>query len=157
MRESMPMFHRICQKMMLAASLLIACSLALLPSNAVAQSAQPPATAPADVTYKGCVQSLPTDKETLVLSSDTVCARLTGKFAAADLAGHEVELKGVLTPRSPGVSASISVGSVVSVGKSCSSTCSLRPPGTRGLGKGSEKPGKEGGTPGLVPTQPPPH
>jgi len=138
---------------------VVAAGMVSIVSSAAGQStpaAQPPASPPAEAKYTGCVERLATDKDVLVLSGDTVCAKLTGKFTAADLAGHEVELKGVLTARTPGAPASISVGSVVLVGKSCSDTCSLRPPGTRGLGKGGETPGKEGGTPGLAPTPSPP-
>lgn len=121
----------------------------------IAGWAAPPSAPPAEAKYAGCVQHLATDKDTLVLNAETVCAKLTGKFTAAALDGHEVELNGVLTERSPGVPASINVGSVVTVGKSCSSTCSLQPR-TRGLGKGGEIPGKEGGTPGEAPKQPAP-
>jgi hypothetical protein len=120
-----------------------------------AQSTQTaPAAAPAEKKFSGCVQPVPTDKDTLVLSGDTVCAKLTGKFAASELSGHQVELNGVLTPRTTGTPASIEVGSVASVGKSCSDVCALKPPGTRGLGKGGQTPGKEGGTPGLTSSDP---
>jgi hypothetical protein len=122
-------------------------------SWAAAQSAAP-AAAPAAAKFSGCVQPLTTDKDTMVLSGDTVCAQLTGKFAASDLTGHQVELNGVLTPRTSGTPASIQVGSVSSVGKSCSDICSLMPPRTRGLGRGGQTPGKEGGTPGLTSSDP---
>ncbi len=126
-----------------------------LVGRAGAQSTQTsPAAAPAEKKFSGCVQPVPTDKDTLVLSGDTVCAKLTGKFAASELSGHQVELSGVLTPRTPGTAASIEVGSVASVGKSCSDVCALKPPGTRGLGKGAQTPGKEGGTPGLTSSDP---
>jgi hypothetical protein len=144
--------HRSILKMLMKRSLFVgACGLMPI----AAWAAGPPVAPAAETKYEGCVQHVVTDKDTLVLSGETYCAKLTGKFSPADLDGHEVELKGVLTERSPGVPASISVGSVVTVGKSCSSTCSLLPR-TRGLGKGGEIPGKEGGTPGAAPTQPPP-
>jgi hypothetical protein len=101
--------------------------------------------------FQGCVQLSPTDNTTLILSTETACAKLTGKVSATDLAGHQVDLKGVLTPRTRTLPASISVDTVISVGKACSDVCSLKPPGTRGLGKGGETPGKEGGTPGEIP------
>ena len=105
--------------------------------------------------FQGCVQQSPTDKAVLVLSTESACATLSGKFTAAQLDGHQVDLKGVLTPRTSDLPASIRVDTVVSVGKACSDVCSLRPPKSRGLGKGGEIPGKEGGTPGAAPTQPP--
>ena len=114
--------------------------------------AQPDSAAPVETKHSGCVMRPDPDKDTLVINTATVCAKLTGKLAA-DIAGHEVDLTGVLTAGSRTGPASISVSSVGSVGKSCSSTCSLLPPKTRGLGKGNELPGKEGGTPGLVSPQ----
>jgi hypothetical protein len=123
-----------------------------------ASSAQTPpahaAPAPASAAYSGCVQQSPTDKDTLVLSAESVCARLTGTLSATQLIGHEIDLKGVLTPRVGTTPASIKVDSVVHVGKSCSDVCALLPPKKRGLG--GEVPGKEGGTPGLAPAKPTP-
>jgi hypothetical protein len=115
---------------------------------------QTPARPPTPSNYSGCVQRSATDKDTLILSGETVCAKLTGTFSADKLAGHEVDLKGVLTERTTSTPAAIRVTSVTSIGKSCTNTCPLQPPGTRGLNKGGEKPGKEGGTPGAAPTQP---
>jgi hypothetical protein len=149
----------------LTAALLIACGLAFLPLHAVGQSgtqtAPPSANAPAPAAkapapareFQGCVQPSPTDKTVLVLSTDTACAKLTGSLATSQLTGRQIDLKGVLTPRTHDEPASIRIDSVVSVGKPCSDVCSLRPPGTRGLG-GGEIPGKEGGTPGLTTPQP---
>jgi hypothetical protein len=110
-------------------------------------------TTPAPANFAGCVLRSTTDKNTVILSGESVCAKLTGTFSSEKLLGHEVDLKGVLTERTASSPASIEVGAVNSVGKSCSNTCSLRPPGTRGLG--GEKPGKEGGTPGAAPKTPP--
>jgi len=122
----------------------------------LAIQAQAPAAPPVQ-SFQGCVQPSPTDKTVLIVSTDNACAKLTGKFKAADLSGHQVELKGVLTPYASATApASIKVESVVTVGKPCEDVCSLQPPHTRGLGHGGETPGKEGGTPGAVPTPPPP-
>jgi len=110
-------------------------------------------TPPAAANFAGCVQRSAADKNTVVLSGETVCAKLTGSFSSEKLVGHEVDLKGVLTERTAANPAAIRVGSINSVGKSCSNTCSLQPPGTRGL-RGGEKPGKEGGTPGMAPKTP---
>jgi hypothetical protein len=135
-------------------ALMIACGVAS--QAAAAQSTPAPSTPPASQAFQGCVQPSPTDKTTLILSAETTCAKLTGKFSATDLSGHLVDLKGVLTARTPAAPASIRVDSVTSVGKACSDVCSLHPPGTRGLGRGGETPGKEGGTPGEAPTPAPP-
>ena len=116
----------------------------------------PAQTAAQVAAYSGCVVESTTEKDTLVLSAESVCAKLTGTLSEKKLAGHEIDLKGVLTPRAGTIPASIKVDSVVSVGKACSDVCSLRPPKSRGLGKGGEIPGKEGGTPGLAPTTPTP-
>ncbi len=103
--------------------------------------------------YSGCVMASPIDKDTLILNSDSVCADLTGKFATPDLAGHQIDLKGVLTPRAGTTPASIAIDSVDKIGKSCSEVCSPLPPRTRGLG---ERPGREGGRPGATTTPPTP-
>jgi hypothetical protein len=111
---------------------------------------------PAPATYSGCVQKAPDSTTDLVISTPTACARLTGNVTADTLAGHQVELTGILTPRTPSAAASIQVGSVSSVGKSCTEVCSLRPPGTRGLQRpaNSAIPGGEAGTPGMTTTPP---
>jgi hypothetical protein len=136
------------------AAVAAVCGVLSVAGRAGAQTTPAAAAAPAPAKFSGCVQPLATDKDTLVMSGDTVCAKLTGKFAAADLMGHQVELNGVLTPRTHDTPASIEVGSVASVGKSCTDICSLKPPGTRGLGRGGQTPGKEGGTPGLTSSDP---
>jgi hypothetical protein len=117
-------------------------------------TAAPKPAAPA--TFSGCVQKAPDAPTTLVISTPTACARLAGNVSADTLAGHQVELTGILTPRTPSAPASIQVGSVGSVGKSCTDVCSLRPPGTRGLHRPTDNavPGTEGGTPGVT-TAPP--
>ncbi len=110
----------------------------------------PPAKPAAPTTFTGCVQKAPGYPATLVISGPTVCARLTGKVSAEKLAGHEIELQGVLIPRTTSVAASIQVESVTKVGEACSGVCSLQPPGSRGLHPGDknhEVPGSEGGTP----------
>jgi hypothetical protein len=137
----------------LALGVAILAVAALSGVNGYAQSPATPAppkpAAPA--TYSGCVQKAPGLPDTLVISTPTVCAMLKGKLFEDKVAGHEIELKGVLTPRNASVAASIEVQSVVSVGKSCSDVCSLHPPATRGLHppKTGEIPGSEGGTPGA--------
>jgi hypothetical protein len=120
--------------------------------GAEAQQAKPDAP----TTFSGCVQKAPGSTTVLVISTPTVCATLKGKFSEEKLAGHEVDLKGVLTPGTAAVASSIQVRSVGSVGKSCSEVCSLHPPAKRGLSrKEHEIPGSEGGTPGVVAPPPP--
>jgi hypothetical protein len=112
----------------------------------------PTGTGPA--AFSGCVMASPTEKDTLLLNADSVCATLSGKFATPNLAGHQIDLKGVLTPRDGTTPASIAIDSVDKVGKSCSEVCSPLPPRTRGLG--GERPGREGGRPGATTTPPSP-
>lgn len=139
-----------------AMQIAIAACLCAAASQGFAQAAESsPPPAPAVSTYTGCVQKAP--DSTLVISAANACARLTGKLSADSdsLAGHQIELKGILTPRTPDAAASIQVNSVVNVGKSCTDVCALRPPGTRGLHRpDGAVPGSEGGTPGVAP---PPH
>ena len=126
-------------------------------ASAQAAGSQPAAAKPpAPATYSGCVQKAPNSTTDLVISTPTACARLTGNVSADTLAGHQVELTGILTPRTPSAAASLQVDSVSSVGKSCTDVCSLRPPGTRGLHRPNDGmiPGSEGGTPGLTTTPP---
>jgi hypothetical protein len=126
---------------------------ACMHASAQGSSSTPPtpaAKSPAPAAYSGCVQKAPGSTTDLVISTPTACAKLAGKFSVDDLAGHQVELKGILTPRSASTSATIQVDSVVSVGQSCTDVCSLRPPGTRGLHPPQAVPGSEGGTPGAV-------
>ena len=135
-----------------ALGVVIAACLCAVGAHGSAQAttaAQPPAPA----TYTGCVQKVSASDPTLVISTPNACAKLTGKVSAGDLAGKQVELRGILTPRTPSAAASIQVDSVVSVGKSCADVCSLRPPGARGLHppQNDAIPGSEGGTPGVVP------
>jgi hypothetical protein len=112
--------------------------------------ANAPATPAAPATFSGCVQKAPGSSTTLVISTATTCATLTGKVSVDVLAGHQVDLTGVLTPRTATDAASIEVHVVNGVGKSCSDVCALHPPHGRGL-----HPGGEGGTPGAAaPPQP---
>jgi hypothetical protein len=104
------------------------------------------------------VQKAPDSTTDLVISTPKVCAVLTGKLSADTLTGHQVEITGVLTPRTSTAAASIQVNSVSSVGKACTDVCALHPPMSRGLHRpaNGEIPGSEGGTPGLTTTPPQP-
>ena len=117
-------------------------------SIAVSAGAQQAAqTSPAKFT--GCVQ---VSSGTVVLSAPNVCAVLKGKISADQVTGHQIELKGILSPATKTTPPTIQVDSVSSVGPSCSETCAVRPRG-RGLhppaGTTNEVPGSEGGTPGA--------
>jgi hypothetical protein len=118
-------------------------------AQASAQSASAP---PAPAIYKGCVQKAPGTDGTLLIGTATACAKLTGKVPGGDAIGHEIELNGILTPRTASAAASLQVDSVVSVGDACSKVCALRP--TRGLRSPQDAPkatpGTEAGTPGRV-------
>jgi hypothetical protein len=140
-----------------ACTLGIAIAACFAGTQATAQAASnPPAAAkpPAPATYSGCVQKAPDSTTDLVISTPKVCALLTGKVSADAVAGHQVELTGILTPRTSSAAASIQVNSVGSVGKACTDVCALKPPMSRGLHRptNGEIPGSEGGTPGLTTT-----
>jgi hypothetical protein len=116
---------------------------------AVAGRAQQPAQA-SPATYNGCVQKASDSSDTLILTARNMCAVLKGKLSAEQVAGHQIELKGLLSPATKSGPASIQVDSVSSVGQSCSETCVLRPR-SRGIHPptADEVPGSEGGTPGA--------
>jgi hypothetical protein len=132
----------------------LALTLGACATLAVAQPPAPPAssTPPKPANFSGCVQKAP-DSTDLVISTPTACARLTGDAASAEkLAGHQVDLTGLFTPRTSSTSASIQVDSVKKVGAACSEVCSLHPPSSRGLQRPNNQaiPGSVGGTPGAV-------
>jgi hypothetical protein len=136
------------------ARIIVCCIGAQTASCLFAQPAAPAQPPPAITRHTGCAQRSATDKDVIILSTEAVCAKLTGNFTADKIIGHEIDLKGALIPGTPTDPAVIRVESVSSIQKSCSDICSLSPPGRRGLKKG-QYPGKEGGTPGVAPTQPP--
>lgn len=137
-----------------AAGVAVVCAVGLYGCVCHAQTGATDEKPAQPTTYSGCVTKAPGADGTLVLNTPTTCAALKGKVSADDLAGHEIELKGVLTPATKSVAASIAVSTVLKVGKSCSDVCSLQPPRTRGLhppgNTGHEIPGSEGGTPGVT-------
>ena len=109
-----------------------------------ARAQQAPQASPAKFT--GCVQTGTGDS--VILTTPNVCAVLKGKISAQEVAGHQIELQGILSPATKSAPATIQVDSVSSVGQSCTETCVARPRG-RGLHRPtSEVPGSEGGTPG---------
>jgi hypothetical protein len=132
--------------------LLVFC-VCLIVEPCLCQTASQTTPPPSVTHFAGCVQRSTTDKDTIILSNETLCAKLTSTFPMEKVVGHEIDLKGVLTNGTASTPAAIRVGTITSIGKSCTDTCSLLPPGRRGLKKG-ELPGKEGGTPGMAPTKP---
>jgi hypothetical protein len=119
--------------------------------RASAQSSASATVPPAPATYKGCVQKAPGTEGGLLIGTPSACARLTGKVPGDDAVGHEVQLDGILTPRTSLAPASLQVNSVISVGDACSKVCTLP---RRGLVSPQDQPkatpGTEGGTPGRV-------
>ena len=109
--------------------------------------AQTPAAANPTM-YVGCATVLPQANNTLVLSSAGSCFLLGGSVTSA-LVGHQIQVNAVLVPQQGVQPISLQVKSVVAVKAACSQTCTLQPPGTRGLGP-RDKPGREGGTPGVT-------
>jgi hypothetical protein len=132
----------------------------LLLLTAVLGAAQSPAPATAasslaaEKKYSGCVQGQPGENSMLVLSGDGLCARLTGKFPAESITGHEIELRGTLTPRTPQVTAFIAVTSILTVGKTCANSCSLYPLPAYVPGKGDANSGKQPDSPPAAPPPP---
>ena len=106
--------------------------------------------------FTGCVTPSTQDKGKLVLRSKESCSELAGNLVSASkLAGHTVTLEGALAPASGPEPETLTVSAVKQVGEACSSTCSLEPPGSRGLGKKKgEAIDKIGGTPGNSKTEP---
>jgi len=145
--------------LLLGMAMACAAGVAGVESQGQAPDSTPPKPA-APAKFSGCVQKAPGStasgsNSALVISSGAVCATLKGPLADDKLVGHQIDLEGVLTPRTAGAAASIQVNSVASVGQSCSDVCSLQPPRSRGLRapEPGAVPGSEGGTPGAIAPQ----
>lgn len=98
-------------------------------------------------THTGCVNPWPGVSDTLTLVEDGACSVLTGKAAAARLAGHTVTLTGTITEATESDPQTLAVTAVQQVGDACTATCTPHPPGERGVTK-RPKPGLQGSTPG---------
>jgi hypothetical protein len=148
---------QVARVMALPVAIALAASVAISAIHAQTPDSSP-AKPSAPASFSGCVQKAPGSSTTLVLSTPTTCAKLSGKFSVEQLAGHQIDLKGVLTPRTSSTPALIQVESVKKVGDVCSDVCSLQPPRSRGLHPPPQRevPGTEGGTPGAVPKTPQP-
>ena len=126
---------------------LLACS--LLP--VAAQTTPPAATKPTPQTFSGCVARIPNTPDKYVLSTGDRCMLLNGKYNAAAAADHEITATGILIDPTGFAPLTLDIQSVAAIRAACTRTCVLDPPGTRGI-HGKERPGKEGGTPGLTTT-----
>ncbi len=101
--------------------------------------------------YSGCVMK---DMDgNVTFCEPQHCSLLTGKDVGARLAGHTVTVEGTVKEAANGEPRTIVVTKVLSVGAACNQTCALYPVHHRGIG-GRDKPGSEGGTPGVTSQQP---
>ena len=110
-----------------------------------------PGIALAGVTFKGCVMKDADDN--LTFCEPDACSLLTGKGVGPELAGHTVTVSGTVKEAADGQPRRLVVEKVISVGEACNQTCALYPVHHRGIG-GKDKPGSEGGTPGVAKPQP---
>jgi hypothetical protein len=122
----------------------IAIFLALTVAGAVAQT-------DARARYTGCVMK---DMDgNITFCEPEHCSMLTGKDVGVKLAGHTVVVEGTVKEAGDGEPRRIVVSRIVSVGAACNQSCALYPVHHRGIG-GRDKPGSEGGTPGVSSQQP---
>lgn len=121
---------------------------ALLPCYAQDRNAQKPKSE----IISGCVTPSTQDKGKLVVRSKDSCSELGGKQAVAGrLSGHIATLEGTLTEATSADPETFTILSVKEIGQTCTETCTLEPPGSRGL---KRKMGKLGGTAGAKDTKP---
>ena len=134
----------------LTIAMLACCSIGMAQEKTVA------AGRPKAETFSGCVTPSTQDRGKLVLKTEDSCSELDGKaLVAGKLSGHVVTLDGVLSLAQGSDPETIAVSSVKGIGETCSETCKLQPPGSRGLPrKKGGVVGKVGGTPGAQPTKP---
>ena len=118
-----------------------------LVSEAMGQAGAAAATHP--MSYSGCVSKVPNTDNSYALAAGGRCYLLRGTFKGSDLLDKDVVLRGVVAEATGRLPMTLKVESTTAVKESCSKTCTLQPPGSRGL-NGDEKPGREGGTPGAT-------
>ncbi len=104
-------------------------------------------TKPAKTVVEGCVTRSTMVHDVLVLRSKDSCVQLAGEAAKDSLLGHVVTLNGTLSEATSKAPETLQVMSVNHVGEICSETCTLEPPGRRGLRK-KEVPAGPASTPG---------
>lgn len=106
-----------------------------------------PGLAQSAATYSGCVMK---DLDgNLTLCEPDHCSLLTGEGVDAKLAGHAVTVNGTVKEAADGQPRRVIVTKIVSVNAACNQTCALYPVHHRGIGS-KDKPGSEGGTPGVT-------
>ncbi len=101
--------------------------------------------------YTGCVMK--SEGGDFTFCEPDHCSLLKGEKVGERLVGHVVSLRGTVTEATNDAPRTLAVSEIVELGKVCDQHCSLKPPGHRGVFP-KEKPGSEGGTPGLVPKPP---
>jgi len=106
-----------------------------------------PVLAQSAATYTGCVM---TDVDgNLTFCEPDHCSLLTGEGIGAKLSGHSVTVEATVKEAGDGQPRRVVVTKIVSVGAACNQTCALYPVHHRGIGT-KDKPGSEGGTPGVT-------
>lgn len=108
-----------------------------------------------DETRTGCVMQ--TEAGWFTFCEPNSCSVIKGAGVDAKIAGHKVTVSGTMQAETADAAKTFVVTKVVEVGAACEERCSPRPAGHRGLGN-KDKPGSEGGTPGVTapPKVPPP-
>lgn len=102
--------------------------------------------------YTGCVM---TDMDGhLTFCEPDHCSLLTGAGVGPKLSGHTVTVEASVKQAADGQPRRVVVTKVISVGATCNQTCALYPVHSRGFGT-KDKPGSEGGTPGVTTPQQP--
>ena len=122
----------------------------LLACGTIPTQAQNPANSNPQ-TFSGCVARIANTADKYVLATADRCMLLTGKYNVTKAADHEITATGILIDPTGFAPLTLDIQSVAVVKAACTRTCVLEPPGTRGI-HGKERPGKEGGTPGLTST-----
>jgi hypothetical protein len=110
-----------------------------------------PAAYPAEETHSGCVMQ--TEAGWFTFCETDACSVIKGAGIDAKVAGHKITAIGTVQPATAIAGRIFTVTKVLKVGDKCDQICSPNPPHHRGIG-GKDKPGAEGGTPGVV-TPPP--
>ncbi|HEX5285097.1 MAG TPA: hypothetical protein VFW30_13325 [Bryocella sp.] len=85
----------------------------------------------------------------LTLCEPDHCSLLTGVGVDAKLSGHAVTVEASVEEAGDGQPRRVLVTKIVSVGAACNQSCALYSVHHRGIG-GKDKPGSQGGTPGVA-------
>ncbi|HEV2575986.1 MAG TPA: hypothetical protein VGU25_02135 [Acidobacteriaceae bacterium] len=102
--------------------------------------------------FTGCVM---TDMDGhLTFCEPDHCSLLSGEGVGAKLSGHTVTVEASVKEAGDGQPRQVVATRIVSVGAACNQSCALYSVHHRGIG-GKDKPGSEGGTPGVT-TKPQP-